>query len=121
MIATPNLNGDYVSDMLAAQVGGIGIAPGANINFDTRDAIFEATHGTAPDIAGKNIVNPCSNLLSAVMLLEFVGWNEAGERITAALEKAFASGRATADLARLMPSGTALSTTDFTDLIISLL
>ncbi|MBQ7194226.1 MAG: NADP-dependent isocitrate dehydrogenase [Bacteroidales bacterium] len=121
VIATPNLNGDYVSDMLAAQVGGIGIAPGANINFDTRDAIFEATHGTAPDIAGKNIVNPCSNLLSAVMLLEFVGWNEAGERITAALEKAFASGRATADLARLMPSGTALSTTDFTDLIISLL
>ncbi len=121
VVATPNLNGDYVSDMLAAQVGGIGIAPGANINFDTRDAIFEATHGTAPDIAGKNIVNPCSNLLSAVMLLEFVGWNEAGERITAALEKAFASGRATADLARLMPSGTALSTTDFTDLIISLL
>ena len=121
VVATPNLNGDYISDMLAAQVGGIGIAPGANINFDTRDAIFEATHGTAPDIAGKNIVNPCSNLLSAVMLLEFVGWNEAGERITAALEKAFASGRATADLARLMPSGTALSTTDFTDLIISLL
>ena len=77
VIATLNLNGDYISDQLAAQVGGIGIAPGANINYSTGDAIFEATHGTAPDIAGKNIVNPCSNVLSGVMMLEHIGWNEA--------------------------------------------
>ena len=73
VIATLNLNGDYISDMLAAQVGGIGIAPGANINYTTGDAIFEATHGTAPDIAGKNVVTPCSNILSAVMMLDHIG------------------------------------------------
>ena len=119
VIATLNLNGDYVSDMLAAQVGGIGIAPGANINYSTRCAIFEATHGTAPDIAGKNIVNPCSNLLSAVMMLEFIGWGEAGRRIESALEESFSQGIATADLARFMSGGKALGTKEFTDHLIS--
>ena len=121
VIATLNLNGDYISDMLAAQVGGIGIAPGANINYDTGAALFEATHGTAPDIAGKDIVNPCSNLLSGVMMLEHLGWDEAGQLITAALERSFSAGYATADLARLMPDGKALGTVAFTDHILDLL
>ena len=86
VIATLNLNGDYISDMLAAQVGGIGIAPGANINYTTGCAIFEATHGTAPDIAGKNIVNPCSNILSGVMMLDYIGWGEAGVLVEKAIE-----------------------------------
>ncbi len=113
VIATLNLNGDYVSDMLAAQVGGIGIAPGANINYATGNAIFEATHGTAPDIAGRNIANPCSLILSGVMMLEHLGLAEAAALITAALERSFAAGRATADLARFMPDGTALGTKEF--------
>ena len=121
VIATLNLNGDYISDMLAAQVGGIGIAPGANINFDTGAALFEATHGTAPDIAGRDIVNPCSNLLSGVMMLEHLGWDEAGALVTAALERSFSAGLATADLARLMPDGKPLGTRAFTDHILSLL
>ena len=121
VIATLNLNGDYVSDMLAAQVGGIGISPGANINYDSGLAIFEATHGTAPDIAGKDIVNPCSNLLSGVMLLEHIGWNEAAELIYDALERSFAEGCATADLARLMPDGKAMGTREFTNHLIGLL
>ena len=121
VIATLNLNGDYVSDMLAAQVGGIGIAPGANINYSTGTAIFEATHGTAPDIAGQNIVNPCSNLLSGVMMLEHLGWNEAAALIYDALERSFAQGYVTADLARLMENGHSLSTTDFTAKLIELL
>lgn len=121
VVATLNLNGDYISDMLAAQVGGIGIAPGANINYTTEAALFEATHGTAPDIAGKNVVNPCSNLLSGVMMLEHLGWNEAAERITAALESAFEQGYATADLAKDMPNGKPLSTTEFTDKVLTLL
>ena len=112
VIATLNLNGDYISDMLAAMVGGIGIAPGANINYVTGSAIFEATHGTAPNIAGKNVVNPCSLILSAVMMLEYLGWGEAAARVTAALERMFA---APADLARFMPGGTPLATSDFTD------
>lgn len=115
VIATLNLNGDYISDMLAAMVGGIGIAPGANINYVTGSAIFEATHGTAPNIAGKNVVNPCSLILSAVMMLEYLGWREAAARVTAALERMFAAGRATADLARFMPGGTPLATSDFAD------
>lgn len=121
VIATLNLNGDYVSDMLAAQVGGIGIAPGANINYTTGRAIFEATHGTAPDIAGKNIVNPCSNLLSGVMMLEHLGWNEAASLVYAALERSFAEGCATADLARLMPNGKPLGTKEFTAHIVEIL
>lgn len=115
VIATLNLNGDYISDMLAAQVGGIGIAPGANINYDTGNAIFEATHGTAPDIAGKNMANPCSLILSAVMLLEHIGWNDAAGRIIAALEQSFAAGLATNDLARFMPNGQALGTREFAE------
>lgn len=114
VIATTNLNGDYVSDMLAAQVGGIGIAPGANINYDTRNAVFEATHGTAPDIAGKNQANPCSIILSAAMMLEYIGWNEAAQRINAALERAFADGIATYDLARTMKNGRPCGTKEFT-------
>ena len=121
VVATLNLNGDYISDMLAAQVGGIGIAPGANINYDTGTAIFEATHGTAPDIAGKDIANPCSNLLSGVMMLEYMGWDEAAGLIADALERSFSAGVATADLASLMPEGKSLGTIAFTDHIISLL
>lgn len=118
VIATLNLNGDYVSDMLAAQVGGIGIAPGANINYSTGDAIFEATHGTAPDIAGRNIVNPCSNVLSGVMMLEHIGWKEAGALVERALENSFADGCATADLAGLMENGKPMGTVEFTNNII---
>lgn len=119
IVATLNLNGDYVSDMLAAQVGGIGIAPGANINYDNGNAIFEATHGTAPDIAGKNIANPCSIILSAVMMLEYLGWNEAAALIESALEGAFKDGKATADLARFMQNGTALGTKEFTQELVN--
>jgi isocitrate dehydrogenase len=119
VIATMNLNGDYISDMLAAQVGGIGIAPGANINYETGNAIFEATHGTAPDIAGKNIANPCSNILSGVMMLDHIGWPEASALINNALEKCFEGGYATNDLARLMPNGKPLGTKEFTEKLIS--
>ena len=113
VIATLNLNGDYISDMLAAMVGGIGISPGANINYDTGNAIFEATHGTAPDIAGKNVANPCSLILSACMMLEYMGWTEASQLVMAALERSFGEGCATADLSRFMPGGTALGTSAF--------
>lgn len=121
VIATLNLNGDYISDMLAAQVGGIGIAPGANINYSTGCAIFEATHGTAPDIAGKDIVNPCSNILSGVMMLEYIGWQEAADLVTSALEKSFSQGFATADLARMMPGGKTLTTSEFTKHLVELI
>lgn len=119
VIATPNLNGDYISDQLAAMVGGIGIAPGANINYVTGNAIFEATHGTAPIHAGKNKANPCSLLLSAVMMLEYMGWREAGNAIVTAMESAFGEGKATYDLVRFMEGGTKLSTSEFADLLIS--
>ena len=118
VIATLNLNGDYISDQLAAQVGGIGISPGANINYSTGLAIFEATHGTAPDIAGKNIVNPCSNILSGVMMLEHMGWNDAAGLIYSALERSLAGGFATADLARTMDNGKTMGTKEFTEHII---
>lgn len=113
VIATLNLNGDYISDMLAAQVGGIGIAPGANINYQTGHAIFEATHGIAPDIAGQNKANPCSLILSGVMMLEYIGWNEAAALITEALERLFAEGYATADLAGFMQNGKPLGAKEF--------
>lgn len=119
VVATLNLNGDYISDQLAAMVGGIGIAPGANINYKTGHAIFEATHGTAPDIAGKDIVNPCSIILSAVMMLEYFGWKKSASLIEKALEKSFMEGRATADLARFMPDGVSLSTSAFTGEIVA--
>ena len=121
VIATLNLNGDYISDQMAAMVGGIGIAPGANINYITGHAIFEATHGTAPDIAGKNKANPCSMLLSGVMMLEYMGWNEAGDLITQSLEKLFEQGIATGDLARFMKNGTTKSTSEFSEEIIKLI
>lgn len=113
VIATMNLNGDYVSDMLAAQVGGIGISPGANINYEAGRAVFEATHGTAPDIAGKNQANPCSLILSGVMMLEHLGWTEAAQLVTTSLETLFSEGYATADLARFMTNGKPLGTKEF--------
>ena len=113
VIATMNLNGDYVSDMLAAQVGGIGISPGANINYEAGRAVFEATHGTAPDIAGKNQANPCSLILSVVMMLEHLGWTEAAQLVTTSLETLFSEGYATADLARFMTNGKPLGTKEF--------
>ena len=118
VIATLNLNGDYISDQLAALVGGIGIAPGGNINYDTGCAIFEATHGTAPSMVGQNRVNPSSIILSAVMMLEYIGWNKAADLIVNALESSFSSSRATADLARLMDNGTTLTALEFRDLLI---
>ncbi|MDW8742585.1 NADP-dependent isocitrate dehydrogenase [Streptococcus suis] len=112
VVALTNLNGDYASDALAAQVGGIGISPGANINYQTGHAIFEATHGTAPDIAGQNKANPSSVLLSACMMLEYMNWKEAAEIIVSGLEKAFENKQVTVDFA--MDLGVeALSTSQF--------
>ena len=113
VIATLNLNGDYISDQLAAMVGGIGIAPGANINYHSGHAIFEATHGTAPDIVGKDLANPCSMLLSGVMMLNYIGWDKPAKLITSSLEKLFENGYATPDLARFMSDGKPLSTSEF--------
>lgn len=121
VIATPNLNGDYISDQLAAMVGGIGIAPGANINYVTGHAIFEATHGTAPIHADKNRANPCSLLLSGVLMLEYMGWQEAADAIVRAMESSFAEGRATYDLVRYMSPSSELSTSAFADNLISLI
>ena len=118
VVATLNLNGDYISDALAACVGGIGIAPGANINNLSGHAIFEATHGTAPKFAGKNMVNPSSLILSGVMMLEYMGWIEAAQMIENAVEKAIASKRVTFDFERLMEGATRLSTSEFGDEII---
>lgn len=121
VIATLNLNGDYISDQLAAMVGGIGIAPGANINYLSGHAIFEATHGTAPDIVGKNLANPCSMLLSGVMMLNYIEWYEPAKLITSSLEKLFKDGYATPDLARFMEDGKPLSTSDFSSKVIEIL
>jgi len=125
VIATLNLNGDYVSDALASAVGGIGISPGANINFLSKFAIFEATHGTAPDIAGKDIVNPLSLVLSAEMLLRYLGWDDAADRIFLAVEKVLASGKVTADFHRMMAEEDIpcelLGTKAFGELMVSLL
>ena len=119
VIATMNLNGDYISDALAAQVGGIGIAPGANINYRTGHAIFEATHGTAPKYAGKNVVNPSSVILSGVLMLEHLGWTEAAAAIDRALSATIAAGRVTYDFARLTTGATQLSTSAFADEIVA--
>ncbi|PKI23431.1 isocitrate dehydrogenase (NADP(+)) [Staphylococcus succinus] len=118
VVATMNLNGDYVSDALAAQVGGIGIAPGANINYETGHAIFEATHGTAPKYAGLNKVNPSSEILSAVLMLEHLGWQEAADSITDSIEKTIASKVVTYDFARLMDGAKEVSTSEFADELI---
>ncbi|MCY0887255.1 MAG: NADP-dependent isocitrate dehydrogenase [Alicyclobacillaceae bacterium] len=119
VIATLNLNGDYVSDALAAQVGGIGIAPGANINYVTGHAVFEATHGTAPKYAGLDKVNPGSVILSGVMMFEYMGWQEVADSITKALEKAIAQKIVTYDFARLMEGAKEVKTSEFADAIIA--
>jgi isocitrate dehydrogenase len=118
VVATMNLNGDYISDALAAQVGGIGIAPGANINYETGHAIFEATHGTAPKYAGLDKVNPSSVILSGVLMLEHLGWTEAANMIVKSMEKSIASKVVTYDFARLMDGATEVKTSEFGDELI---
>jgi isocitrate dehydrogenase len=113
VIATLNLNGDYISDALAAQVGGIGIAPGANINYVTGHAVFEATHGTAPKYANQNKVNPGSVILSGEMMLRYMGWNEAADLLISSLEKTIGQKRVTYDFERLMQGATLLGTREF--------
>lgn len=119
VIATLNLNGDYISDALAAQVGGIGIAPGANINYMTGHAVFEATHGTAPKYAGLDKVNPGSVILSGVMMFEYMGWQEVADAIVHALEKTIADKTVTYDFARLMEGAKEVKTSEFADAIIA--
>jgi len=119
VIATLNLNGDYISDALAAIVGGIGIAPGANINYTSGHAIFEATHGTAPKYAGKDQVNPSSVILSGVMMLEYIGWQDAADLIVKGIEGAISHKRVTYDFHRLMEGATKLKCSEFGDEIIS--
>ena len=119
VLTTMNLNGDYISDALAAQVGGIGIAPGANINYDTGVAIFEATHGTAPKYAGQDKVNPGSLILSAEMMLRHMGWKEAANLIVKGMERAISAGTVTYDFERLMEDATLLSCSDFGRAIIA--
>jgi isocitrate dehydrogenase len=118
IIATLNLNGDYISDALAAQVGGIGIAPGANINYITGNAVFEATHGTAPRFANTDSMNPSSLLLSGVMMLEYMGWRDAAEMITNAIGKTIRNKTVTIDFYNLMKGGTLLKTSEFGDAVI---
>jgi isocitrate dehydrogenase len=119
VIATLNLNGDYLSDALAAQVGGIGIAPGGNINYVTGHAIFEATHGTAPKYAGKDVVNPGSVVLSGEMMFRYLGWNEAADLILKGLNGAIGSKRVTYDFARQMEGATEIKCSEFGDNIIA--
>ena len=118
VIATMNLNGDYISDALAAQVGGIGLAPGANINYQTGKAIFEATHGTAPKYADLDKVNPSSVILSAEMMLRYLGWNESADLIVSSINKAMTQGKVTYDLERLMDSATLLKCSEFGEALI---
>jgi isocitrate dehydrogenase len=119
VVATLNLNGDYISDALAAIVGGIGIAPGANINFETGHAIFEATHGTAPKYAGQDKVNPGSVILSGALMFDYMGWHEAAEKIYESLERTIQSRKVTYDFHRLMENSTLLKTSEFADALIS--
>lgn len=119
VIATLNLNGDYCSDALAAQVGGIGIAPGGNINYKSGHAVFEATHGTAPALAGLDKANPCSFLLSAEMMLRYMGWPEAADCLISAIEATIADKTVTADLAEMIPGSSVLSTSAFGEALIS--
>jgi isocitrate dehydrogenase len=118
VIATLNLNGDYISDALAAQVGGIGIAPGANINYTTGHAVFEATHGTAPRFANTNTMNPCSVILSGVMMFDYMGWRDAAELITNAVGRTIRNKTVTIDFYNLMKEGTLLKTSEFADEVI---
>lgn len=117
VIATMNLNGDYISDALAAQVGGIGMAPGANINYENGYAIFEATHGTAPKYAGLDKVNPSSLILSGAMMLDHLGWTEAARRIASGLEKSIGSKKVTYDLARLMDGAQEVACSEFAEIV----
>jgi isocitrate dehydrogenase len=119
VLATLNLNGDYISDALAAQVGGIGIAPGGNINYDTGVAVFEATHGTAPKYAGQDKVNPGSVILSGEMMFRYLGWNEAADKIIQGLEGAIAARTVTYDFARLTDDAIEVKTSEFGDAIIA--
>ncbi len=119
VVATLNLNGDYISDALAAEVGGIGIAPGANINYNTGYAVFEATHGTAPKFAGTDSMNPSSIILSGCMMLEYIGWKEAADLITSALQAAIMRKRVTIDFYNLMSDATLLKTSEFGNEIIN--
>ncbi|MGL4389595.1 MAG: NADP-dependent isocitrate dehydrogenase [Carnobacterium maltaromaticum] len=121
VIATLNLNGDYISDALAAQVGGIGIAPGANLNEETGHGIFEATHGTAPEFAGLNQLNPSSLLLSGALLFDYLGWGEVAELITSSIEQAIANKTVTMDFARQMPQATELSCSGFGEELVKLI
>ena len=118
VIATMNLNGDYLSDALAAQVGGIGIAPGGNINYDSGHAIFEATHGTAPKYADQDKVNPGSVILSGEMMLRYMGWTEAADRILTGMSGAIKDRTVTYDFHRLMEAATKVSTSAFADAVI---
>jgi isocitrate dehydrogenase len=119
VIATLNLNGDYLSDALAAQVGGIGIAPGGNINYLTGHAIFEATHGTAPKYANQDKVNPGSVILSGEMMLRHMGWSEAADLVVKGMDGAISNRRVTYDFARLMAGATEVKTSEFADAIIA--
>jgi isocitrate dehydrogenase len=119
VIATMNLNGDYLSDALAAQVGGIGIAPGGNINYDTGHAIFEATHGTAPKYAGLDKVNPGSLLLSGEMMFRYLGWAEAADLIISAMDRTIGSKMVTYDFARLMEGAHLLKCSEFASAIVN--
>src|SRR5512143_754266 len=119
VIATLNLNGDYLSDALAAQVGGIGIAPGANINYVTGHAIFEATHGTAPKYANQDKVNPGSVVLSGEMMLRYLGWTEAADLIIRGMEGAIGNKTVTYDFARLMDDATEVRCSEFGDAVIA--
>jgi isocitrate dehydrogenase len=118
VIATMNLNGDYLSDAVAAQVGGIGIAPGGNINYDTGHAVFEATHGTAPKYANLDKVNPSSVILSGEMMFRYMGWTEVADLIIKGIDGAVAAGTVTYDFARLMPGAMEVSTSEFGNQII---
>jgi len=119
VIATLNLNGDYASDALAACVGGIGISPGANINYKDGKAVFEATHGTAPDIAGQNKANPCSLVLSGEMMLRYLPWTEAADLVLAAVDKTIQAQTVTGDFAHLMPDATLLTCSEFADAVVA--
>ena len=118
VLATTNLNGDYLSDALAAQIGGIGIAPGGNINYETGHAVFEATHGTAPKYAGKGVINPGSVILSGEMMLRHLGWNEAADLVIKGIEAAIAAKTVTYDFAKQMENATQVGTAEFGNQVI---
>lgn len=120
VVATMNLNGDYISDALAAQVGGIGIAPGGNINYQTGHAIFEATHGTAPQFAGQNKLNPTSIILSGAMMFDYLGWTEVAQLIRSGIKQAIQSHHVTVDFAKTA-AATVLSTSEFGDYVAQLI